>query len=108
MKRHWEVRRQTQPVMDGARRWDRAFMLILGWSVPNRRPALTEAGAPSPPAQEVSHENSGVCARLDRTGQAQAQTIEQQLERLRAHIRAQGEELASETISRDDGTAAPR
>jgi site-specific DNA recombinase len=35
--------------------------------------------------------------------QAQAQTIEQQLERLRAHLRGQGLELISERIFRDDG-----
>lgn len=35
--------------------------------------------------------------------QAQAQTIEQQLERLRAHLRARGVELANENIFRDDG-----
>ena len=103
MKRQWEVRRQVQPVMDAARRWDRAYMLILGWSALGSRPTLTEASAPSPPAQEVIHEDGGVCARLDRAGQAQAQTIEQQLERLRAHVRAQGGELASEAVFHDDG-----
>ena len=46
MKRHWQVRRQVQPVMDGARRWDRAYMLILGWSPFGSQMALTGAGAP--------------------------------------------------------------
>src|SRR5262249_30824197 len=35
--------------------------------------------------------------------QRQAQTIEQQIERLRAHIGGLGEQLADETIFRDDG-----
>ncbi|MCB1793337.1 MAG: recombinase family protein [Candidatus Competibacteraceae bacterium] len=35
--------------------------------------------------------------------QAHAQTIEQQLERLRTHIRTQGWELTLEHIFRDDG-----
>src|SRR5918912_201451 len=34
---------------------------------------------------------------------AQSQTIEQQLDRLRAHLRGQGVELASEQVFRDDG-----
>jgi site-specific DNA recombinase len=41
--------------------------------------------------------------RVSTQRQAQAQTIEQQLERLRAHLRGQGVELASEAIFRDDG-----
>src|SRR5581483_6980587 len=35
--------------------------------------------------------------------QAQTQTIEQQIQRLRAHIAAQGEQLAEQNIFRDDG-----
>src|SRR3954470_22878661 len=35
--------------------------------------------------------------------QRQAQSIEQQLDRLRAHLREQGVELASEEVFRDDG-----
>ena len=46
---------------------------------------------------------TAVYVRVSTARQAQAQTIEQQLERLRAHVRAQGEELASEAIFRDDG-----
>ena len=46
---------------------------------------------------------TAVYVRVSTVRQAQAQTIEQQLERLRAHVRAQGEELASEAIFRDDG-----
>ena len=95
--------------MDGAQRRDRGgYMLILGWSSFGSRLTLTEASASSPPAQEVSQEDSGVCARLDRTGQAQAQSIEQQLERLRAYVRVQGEELASETFSGMTGSAGLR
>ena len=37
-----------------------------------------------------------VYVRVSTQRQAQAQTIEQQLERLRAHLREQGVELASE------------
>jgi site-specific DNA recombinase len=44
-----------------------------------------------------------VYVRVSTQRQAQAQTIEQQLERLRAHLDSQGVELASEAIFRDDG-----
>src|SRR3954454_4737973 len=44
-----------------------------------------------------------VYVRVSTQRQAQAQTIEQQLERLRARLRDQGVELASEKAFRDDG-----
>src|SRR4051794_7317405 len=44
-----------------------------------------------------------VYVRVSTQRQAQAQTIEQQLERLRAHLRDQGVEPASEAVFRDDG-----
>jgi site-specific DNA recombinase len=46
---------------------------------------------------------AAVYARVSTQRQAQAQTIEQQLERLRAHLRDRGVELASGSIFRDDG-----
>ncbi|HEY6074198.1 MAG TPA: recombinase family protein, partial [Anaerolineales bacterium] len=47
--------------------------------------------------------NVAVYVRVSTERQAQAQTIDQQLERLRAHIQAQGWQLADEHIFRDDG-----
>ena len=44
-----------------------------------------------------------IYVRVSTQRQAQTQTIEQQLERLRAHIVSQGWELAEENIFRDDG-----
>lgn len=44
-----------------------------------------------------------VYGRVSTSHQTQTQTIEQQLERLRAHIEAQGWQLADEAIFRDDG-----
>src|SRR3712207_307238 len=44
-----------------------------------------------------------VYVRVSTQRQAQFQSIEQQLERLRAHLRGQGEELTSENIFRDNG-----
>lgn len=46
---------------------------------------------------------TAVYVRVSTSRQAQAQTIDQQLDRLRAHLHACGEDLASETIFRDDG-----
>ena len=44
-----------------------------------------------------------IYARVSTQRQAQAQTIEQQLDRLRAHLRERGVELASGSVFRDDG-----
>jgi site-specific DNA recombinase len=44
-----------------------------------------------------------VYVRVSTQRQAQTQTIQQQLDRLRAHIQAQGWALPAEHISRDDG-----
>src|SRR5919107_4118095 len=44
-----------------------------------------------------------VYVRVSTQRQAQAQTIEQQLERLRAHLRRHGVDLTSEGVFRDDG-----
>ena len=44
-----------------------------------------------------------IYARVSTQHQAQTQTIEQQLERLRAYVKQQGWELLQENIYRDDG-----
>ena len=44
-----------------------------------------------------------IYVRVSTLNQAQAQTIEQQLQRLQAHIAAQGWQLPDEHIFRDDG-----
>lgn len=46
-----------------------------------------------------------IYARVSTPRQSQAQTIEQQLDRLAAHVQAQGWELNSEQIFRDDGSS---
>jgi site-specific DNA recombinase len=46
---------------------------------------------------------TAVYVRVSTQRQSQAQTIDQQLARLRAHLAVQGEELQSEQIFRDDG-----
>ena len=47
--------------------------------------------------------STAVYVRVSTQRQAQAQTIEQQLERRRGHVQAQGETLREESIFRDDG-----
>src|SRR4051794_19557665 len=42
MRRQWQVRRRMRPAADGARRWDRAYLLILGWGT-----AIAAPPAPS-------------------------------------------------------------
>ncbi len=49
-----------------------------------------------------------IYVRVSTQRQAQAQTIEQQLDRLCAHLRNQGVKLASEGIFRDDGYSGER
>ena len=46
MQRPWQVRRRMQPAADGARRWDRAYLLVLSWSRPDDRPALRSRAPP--------------------------------------------------------------
>ena len=65
MKRRWQVRRQMRPVSDGARRWDRAYMLILNWSPTAKGSEPAEESATSRQALEVSHEDGCLRARLD-------------------------------------------
>ncbi len=65
MKCPWQVRRQRLPVSDGARRWDRAYRLILGWEASAQRSEPARDRATSQPVQEVSDEDDCLCARLD-------------------------------------------
>jgi site-specific DNA recombinase len=49
-----------------------------------------------------------VYARVSTTRQAQAQTIEQQLDRLRAAVAGRGWELGEQHVYRDDGYSGAR
>lgn len=46
---------------------------------------------------------TAIYVRVSTSRQAQAQTIEQQLDHLRTHMQEQGEDIVSDTIFRDDG-----
>ena len=63
MQRARQVCRRMQPTLDGARRWDRAYLLILSWRRAGDQPAAPAPGASSPQPQEASHDGSGVCQR---------------------------------------------
>ena len=120
MKRQqWMVRRQPVGHPTAQRRWDRAYQLLLQATV---APASLSALPPAPrdAAEESHHAGSRIrsgfepasalrchSASLSAAGtfgsSAQAQTIEQQLDRLRAHAAACGWELTQEHVFRDDG-----
>jgi site-specific DNA recombinase len=102
MKRQWRVRRQPQPHPNAQQRWDRAYQLLAEWA--QAAPLGTsEATGASP---EGGGMRIGIYARVSTQRQAQAQGIEQKLERLQAHVTAHaaaGWEVREEHVFRDDG-----
>src|SRR3954454_22400134 len=62
MRRQWQVRRRMRPAADGVRRWDRAYLLILGWGTATAPPPAPSTSARR--EQEVEHDG-GLCARVD-------------------------------------------
>lgn len=88
MARTWQVQRGRSPLGDGQRRWDQAYQHLLRW----------HEVAPREGKMRVA-----LYARVSTTRQAQAQTIEQQLQRLQAHAREHEWTLAERQIFRDDG-----
>jgi hypothetical protein len=44
MRRTWQVRRSWTEDLDGQRRWDRAYQLLLRWTVAARQPPTEEEG----------------------------------------------------------------
>src|SRR6266542_2815872 len=94
--RTWTVCRQPSPRPDGERRRDQAYQLLV------RLGSRDEAGCLMLITEEVPDEGGGVCA-VSTTRQAQAQTIEQQLDRLREAITGRGWELDDQHVYRDDG-----
>jgi predicted site-specific integrase-resolvase len=96
MTRTWTVCRQPSPRRDGERRWDQAYQLLVRW---------TERGDLPWPARSPRRclMRAAVYARVSTTRQAQAQTIEQQLDRLRAAVAERGWRLEEQHVYRDDG-----
>src|SRR5215472_3340153 len=96
MSRTWTVCRRHIPRRGGERRWDQACPLLVCWAVTGGLPGLALI------AGEVPDARSGVCAGAA-AGRAPAQTIEQQLDRLRAAVAGRGWVLDGQHGYRDDG-----
>ena len=99
--RTWTICRQPSPRPDGERRWDQAYQLLV------RLGCRDGAGSLTLITEEVPDADGGVCAGTT-TRQAQAQTIEQQLDRLRAAAAERGWELDDQHVYRDDGYSGAR
>jgi hypothetical protein len=61
-RRAWHVRRTSVPTPTGQQRWDRAYQLLLQWTM--TAPEPTEAPG-SPILPEVFHASSGLRPCLD-------------------------------------------
>jgi len=92
----WTVCRQPSPRRDGQRRWDQAYQLLVRCTEPGDLPW------PAPIAEEVPIACGGLCA-VSTTRQAQAQTIEQQLDRPQAVVAEHGRTRDEQHVYRDDG-----
>ncbi len=67
MRQHqWQVQRRLEPLSDGWRRWDKAYLLLMSWSS-GEAEQLTFATFENSPGQikaEVSDEDSNLCESL--------------------------------------------
>src|SRR4051794_26558343 len=76
------------------------------WSGPRSRPRRVNPSRPIPRRRTARRRTSmriAIYVRVSTQRQAQTQTIDQQIDRLRAHLQAQGLPLPEEDIFRDDG-----
>ena len=91
MTRTWTVCRQYSPRQDGERRWDQAYQLLARQAGQGGLPGLTLI------AEEDADASGGVCAGLGHPP-AQAEGIEQQLDRLRAAAADRGWDLEDQHV----------
>src|SRR4051812_35417903 len=57
MNHQWRIRRQMRPISDGQQRWDRAYQLLLQWTIAT--PIEPECPRPPPfTPQEVTYDTS--------------------------------------------------
>lgn len=96
-KRQWNLRRSTTRVPNAQHRWDRAYQYLLQWSAPSL-PFITQESR-----HQENNMNIAVYVRISTQRQAQAQTIEQQLDSLRTYYQTQGWPWQEEHIFRDNG-----
>jgi len=66
MNRPWTKRRVLLEQPDGLRRWDRAYQLILAWSIAEMPDEQSDPIVPHQ-RQEESHACQCVCASVDST-----------------------------------------
>ena len=92
----WTVRRQSSPRRDGDRRWDQAYQLLVRW-------AAAQTTTPGRWPSRRCLMRVALYARVSTPRQAQAQTIEQQLDRLDAAVTERGWTLDEGHVYRDDG-----
>jgi predicted site-specific integrase-resolvase len=88
MKHRWQLQRSYLARADGQRRWDQAYQASCNGLEKriHRRKIMAVA----------------LYARVSTHRQQQAQTIEQQIERLQSHATAQGWEITAEHLFRGD------
>ena len=67
MKRQWRIHRQVVEVVDGQRRWDRAYQCLLRWGGTGLPEQSSAAVTGFQSMQEVSDESRRVCASVDPT-----------------------------------------
>lgn len=96
-KRQWSIQRSMVEEATAQHRWDRAYQYLLQIDTAARFPTTQELRG-----QEKNDEYRGL-VRVSTQRQAQAQTIEQQLDRLRTYHEAQEWPWQEENIFRDDG-----
>lgn len=114
--RQWHIQRHLTPLPDGQRRWDRAYQSLLLWSQPVPVTLLAEQMSPATNLNDPNKNQERRCkmtvlaqshialyARVSTSHQVEAQTIDQQLERLHNYVKAQGWLLGDAHIYRDDG-----
>jgi site-specific DNA recombinase len=96
----WRLRRHLSPRPDGQQRWDRAYLHLLRWT----QPPLTSS-APTPHLSDRRAVMTvALYVRVSTPRQTYTQTIEQQLERLRARVQeCDPEQRAEYVVFRDDG-----
>jgi hypothetical protein len=72
MKRSWRLRRQASPSLDGQRRWNQAYQLLLEWTIANELLSVCvstshplPASLPAGVYQEEDHAHRPVASGLD-------------------------------------------
>src|SRR5262245_24660101 len=94
MKRFWKVRRTSQTPADSTRRWDRVYQLLLEWAARLPIPTLSIRSIQM---------RIAIYVRVSTQRQAQTQTIDQQLTRLRHVVAERRWQIPEAHVFRDDG-----